>query len=230
MARYQVFIEKKKSGERTVDTGGGRREYRRPGSQLSRANIGLAENYSDSWTALVESERIQNCKRQIFGFDEAEDIYIGHVLHRISPRHPPCIAGINPNTLPFATFPRQVTDALEVFDILSARHLYDPVKSSWNETEAFFLSFFFYLSSRFTFISSCFFLSFYFFFHLRLSIIVAKVGCLLILKVYSFLLFFFSCYELESEIWFKRINFLLYLKIMQSKGSVSFIVFDLIKD
>lgn len=60
----------------------------RSGSQLSRANISLAENYSDSWTALVESERIQNCKRQIFGFDEAEDIYIGHVLHRISPRHP----------------------------------------------------------------------------------------------------------------------------------------------
>lgn len=152
------------ANERWIQGGGRRRrEYRRPGSQLSRANIGLAENYSDSWTALVESERIQNCKRQIFGFDEAEDIYIGHVLHRISPRHPPCIAGINPNTLPFATFPRQVTDALEVLDILSARHLYDPVKSSWNETETFFLSFFFYLSSRFTFISSCLFLSFSFF-------------------------------------------------------------------
>ena len=182
-----------------------RREYRRPGSQLSRANIGLAENYSDSWTALVESERIQNCKRQIFGFDEAEDIYIGHVLHRISPRHPPCIAGINPNTLPFATFPRQVTDALEVFDILSARHLYDPVKSSWNETETFFLSFFFYLSSRFTFISSCLFL---FFFHLRLSIIILRVECLLILKVY-FYYFFFCKLESEITIWFKRINFLL---------------------
>lgn len=72
-----------------VDTQrGGGGGISRSGSQLSRANIGLAENYSDSWTALVESERIQNCKRQIFGFDEAEDIYIGHVLHRISPRHP----------------------------------------------------------------------------------------------------------------------------------------------
>lgn len=80
--------KRRREANEGVDTGEEERRISRSGSQLSRANIGLAENYSDSWTALVESERIQNCKRQIFGFDEAEDIYIGHVLHRISPRHP----------------------------------------------------------------------------------------------------------------------------------------------
>lgn len=82
---HREEVERRTNGGYTEGGGGG---ISRSGSQLSRANIGLAENYSDSWTALVESERIQNCKRQIFGFDEAEDIYIGHVLHRISPRHP----------------------------------------------------------------------------------------------------------------------------------------------
>lgn len=69
-----------------VDTQGG--EYRVLAPSCLVQTSAMAENYSDSWTALVESERIQNCKRQIFRFDEAEDIYIGHVLHRISPRHP----------------------------------------------------------------------------------------------------------------------------------------------
>lgn len=67
---------------------------------------------------------IQNCKRQIFAFDEAEDIYIGHVLHRISLRHS---TGINPNTLLSATFPREVLDALKdvCLDIPPAYDLYE---------------------------------------------------------------------------------------------------------
>lgn len=67
---------------------------------------------------------IQNCKRQIFAFDEAEDIYIGHVLHRISLRHS---TGINPSTLLSATFPREVLDALKdvCLDIPSAYDLYE---------------------------------------------------------------------------------------------------------
>ena len=72
---------------------------------------------------------IQNCKGQIFAFDEAEDIYIGHVLHRISLRHS---AGINPNTLLSATFPREVTNALKdvCLDIPPAYDLYKTTRRS----------------------------------------------------------------------------------------------------
>lgn len=109
----------------------------------------------------------------------------------------PCIAGINPNTLPFATFPRQVTDALEVSIFFRLAIFTSPSNPRGNQ--GFFPRFFFdfsvfYLLSRFIFISSCLFL--FFFFHLRLSIIIRWMFINL-----KSLFIFITFFLLQIRIW-----------------------------
>lgn len=137
---------------------------------------------------IVKGKYLDSTRRRIFTLDTYCIVF---------PLGIPCIAGINPNTLPFATFPRQVTDALEVSIFFRLAIFTSPSNPRGNQG---FFPRFFSTSPSFIFYQDLFLFPpvffFFFFFHLRLSIIIRWMFINL-----KSLFIFITFFLLQIRIW-----------------------------